>query len=135
MNDVSLDNKWIGQRTLRPDGIEKVTGSAQYAADYAMPGMVYGKTDELGHRAVENVVTPNDYHATLLHLFGLDWQKLVYHHKNRSENITSGRPARVVSDILTQPPTEACTTIEPPSALSIDYLRKQQPVPELPGVR
>ena len=24
MNDVSLDNKWIGQRTLRPDGIEKV---------------------------------------------------------------------------------------------------------------
>ena len=71
------------------------------------PGMVYGKTDELGHRAVENVVTPNDYHATLLHLFGLDWQKLVYHHKNRSENITSGRPARVVSDILTQPPTEA----------------------------
>ena len=43
MNDVSLDNKWIGQRTLRPDGIDKVTGSAQYAADYAMPGMVYGK--------------------------------------------------------------------------------------------
>ena len=43
MNDVSLDNKWIGQRTLRPDGIEKVTGSAQYAADFAMPGMVYGK--------------------------------------------------------------------------------------------
>ena len=27
----------------RPDGIEKVTGSAQYAADFAMPGMVYGK--------------------------------------------------------------------------------------------
>ena len=43
MNDISLDNKWIGQRTLRPDGIDKVTGSAQYAADYAMPGMVYGK--------------------------------------------------------------------------------------------
>ncbi|MED6309808.1 MAG: xanthine dehydrogenase family protein molybdopterin-binding subunit, partial [Pseudomonadota bacterium] len=43
MNDISLDNKWIGQRTLRPDGIEKVTGSAQYAADFAMPGMVYGK--------------------------------------------------------------------------------------------
>ena len=43
MNDVSLVNKWIGQRTLRPDGIEKVTGSAQYAADYSMPGMVWGK--------------------------------------------------------------------------------------------
>ena len=43
MNDVSLENKWIGQRTLRPDGIEKVTGSAQYAADFSMPGMVWGK--------------------------------------------------------------------------------------------
>lgn len=43
MNDVSIENKWIGQRTLRPDGIEKVTGSAQYAADFSMPGMVWGK--------------------------------------------------------------------------------------------
>jgi len=43
MNDISLENKWIGQRTLRPDGIEKVTGSAQYAADFSMPGMVWGK--------------------------------------------------------------------------------------------
>jgi len=42
MNDMTLDNKWIGQRTIRPDGIEKVTGSAQYAADFTMPGMVWG---------------------------------------------------------------------------------------------
>jgi len=37
------DNKWIGARTIRPDGTEKVTGSAQYAADFTMPGMVWGK--------------------------------------------------------------------------------------------
>ncbi|MEC8563313.1 MAG: xanthine dehydrogenase family protein molybdopterin-binding subunit, partial [Pseudomonadota bacterium] len=43
MNDISLENKWVGQRTPRPDGIDKVTGSAQYAADFAMPGMVWGK--------------------------------------------------------------------------------------------
>ena len=43
MNDISLKNKWIGQRTPRPDGIDKVTGSAQYAADFTMPGMVWGK--------------------------------------------------------------------------------------------
>mgnify|MGYP003961262913 FL=1 len=42
MNDMSLKNKWIGQSTVRPDGIDKVTGSAQYAADFAMPGMVWG---------------------------------------------------------------------------------------------
>jgi CO/xanthine dehydrogenase Mo-binding subunit len=43
MNDMSHDNKWVGQRTPRPDGVDKVTGSAQYAADYSMPGMVWGK--------------------------------------------------------------------------------------------
>ena len=43
MNDISIENKWIGQRTPRPDGIEKVTGSAQYAADFTMSGMVWGK--------------------------------------------------------------------------------------------
>jgi CO/xanthine dehydrogenase Mo-binding subunit len=43
MNEMSPANKWIGQRTPRPDGIDKVTGSAQYAADFTMPGMVWGK--------------------------------------------------------------------------------------------
>jgi len=43
MNDVTLQNKWIGQRTIRPDGVDKVTGSAQYAADFTMPGMIWGK--------------------------------------------------------------------------------------------
>ena len=37
------DNKWIGQRTIRPDGADKVTGRASYAADNAMPGMIWGK--------------------------------------------------------------------------------------------
>jgi CO/xanthine dehydrogenase Mo-binding subunit len=35
-------NKWIGQRTIRPDGAEKVTGSAAFAADTTMPGMIWG---------------------------------------------------------------------------------------------
>ena len=43
MNVVSPKNKWIGHNTPRPDGIDKVTGSAQYAADFNMPGMVWGK--------------------------------------------------------------------------------------------
>ena len=36
-------NKWIGQRTIRPDGADKVTGRAAYAADTTMPGMIWGK--------------------------------------------------------------------------------------------
>ena len=35
--------KWIGTRPIRPDGFEKVTGTAQYGADYALPGMLVGK--------------------------------------------------------------------------------------------
>ena len=41
MNEMS--NKWIGQRTIRPDGAEKVTGSATFAADTTMAGMIWGK--------------------------------------------------------------------------------------------
>ena len=37
------DNKWIGKRTPRPDGADKVTGRAAYAADTNMPGMIWGK--------------------------------------------------------------------------------------------
>ena len=41
MNDMT--NRWIGQRTIRPDGADKVTGRAQYSADFSMPGMIWGK--------------------------------------------------------------------------------------------
>jgi CO/xanthine dehydrogenase Mo-binding subunit len=37
------NNKWIGKRTIRPDGADKVTGRAQYSADTTMPGMIWGK--------------------------------------------------------------------------------------------
>jgi CO/xanthine dehydrogenase Mo-binding subunit len=36
-------NKWIGERTIRPDGADKVTGRAAFAADTSMPGMIWGK--------------------------------------------------------------------------------------------
>ncbi len=63
-------------------------------------GMAFGKTDEFGHRAVENIVTPNDFQATLMHLFGLDWEKVVYPHNNQQQIVTANRPARVVQEIL-----------------------------------
>ena len=64
------------------------------------PGTIYGETDEVGHRAVVNKVTANDYQATLLHLFGLDHNGLVYHQGARRQKLTNDRPARVVGDIL-----------------------------------
>jgi hypothetical protein len=63
-------------------------------------GMTYGATDEVGHRAAENVVTPNDYQATILHLLGLDHSRLVYHSNGREQRLIDNRPARVVREIV-----------------------------------
>jgi CO/xanthine dehydrogenase Mo-binding subunit len=41
MNEMT--NNWIGKNTIRPDGADKVTGRAAYAADTNMPGMIWGK--------------------------------------------------------------------------------------------
>ncbi len=67
------------------------------------PGMVYGGTDEVGHKAVEGIVTPNDYQATLMHLFGLDVDDLVFPHAGGLHVATAGRSARVVREILDSP--------------------------------
>ena len=46
MNDAVVardgEYKWVGKRTVRPDGVDKVTGRAAYGADYNMAGMLYG---------------------------------------------------------------------------------------------
>ncbi|MCU0880619.1 MAG: DUF1501 domain-containing protein, partial [Pirellulaceae bacterium] len=63
-------------------------------------GMTYGQTDEFGHRAAVDVVTPNDFQATILHQLGLDHAALKYHASGRAQSLTDGRPARVVREIL-----------------------------------
>ena len=63
-------------------------------------GMTYGETDEWSHHAVKDIVTHHDLHATLLHLFGLDHQKLIYRRAGRELSLTDSKPARVVRDIL-----------------------------------
>ena len=63
-------------------------------------GLAFGKTDEFGHRAVENVVTPNDFQATIMHLFGLDHQQVAYPHNSQQQIITARRTARVVEEIV-----------------------------------
>jgi CO/xanthine dehydrogenase Mo-binding subunit len=43
MSGTDNDNKWIGKRTIRPDGEDKVTGRAAFGADFTQPGMLWGK--------------------------------------------------------------------------------------------
>jgi hypothetical protein len=64
-------------------------------------GAVYGATDEFGHHAIRDVVTHQDFHATLLYLFGLDEKRLVYSRNGQEQSLLAGTPHRVVKEILT----------------------------------
>ncbi len=63
-------------------------------------GMTYGRTDDFGHKAIENAVSHVDYHATLLHLFGLDAKELNFRHSGREQTLLDGQPHRIVHEIL-----------------------------------
>ena len=62
-------------------------------------GISYGNTDELGYNAVENIVHVHDFHATMLHLLGIDHEKLTYRFQGRDFRLTDVH-GHVVKDIL-----------------------------------
>ena len=63
-------------------------------------GCVYGATDDFGHHATENVVNHYDYHATLLHQFGIDHSQLLYKRNARDQTLTDGQDGKIVGGIL-----------------------------------
>ena len=102
---------WGGEFGRQPIAQKPVTGevgrdhgpsgfSVWLAGGGIKRGFVYGATDEIGYRAVENPVSVHDFHATILHLLGLDHRKLIYQREGRSERLTDEFPARVVSEII-----------------------------------
>ena len=62
-------------------------------------GTSYGETDEIGYAAVENRVSVNDLHATILHLLGLDHERLTFFHNGRSYRLTDVA-GEVIHEIL-----------------------------------
>jgi hypothetical protein len=64
------------------------------------PGYAHGGTNEFGHHAVENPVSHSDYHATLLHLFGINHEQLTHRRNNREQTLTDGQPSRIVTELL-----------------------------------
>jgi uncharacterized protein (DUF1501 family) len=62
-------------------------------------GLAYGATDEFGWDAIENRVHVHDLHATILHLLGLDHQKLTYRYSGRDFRLTDVS-GTVVKDIF-----------------------------------
>ena len=63
------------------------------------PGFTYGATDELGMKSVHNVTTFHDLHATILHLLGLDHEKLTYRYGGRDFRLTDVH-GRILRDVL-----------------------------------
>lgn len=62
-------------------------------------GVVHGATDDLGMHAVENVCTVHDLHATILHLLGLDHERLTFRFSGRDFRLTDVH-GRVIREIL-----------------------------------
>jgi hypothetical protein len=63
-------------------------------------GLTYGSTDEFGRRAVDKVTTAYDFYATVLHLLGMDHEKLSYYHNGANRRLTDVH-GHVLADILT----------------------------------
>jgi len=62
-------------------------------------GMTYGETDEFGFRAVHDKMHVHDLHATILHLLGLDHEKLTFHYAGRDYRLTDVH-GQVVNKII-----------------------------------
>ncbi len=81
-------------RDHNPDGF-----TVWLAGAGVRPGFSFGTTDEFGHRAVEDKVHMHDLHATILHLLGLDHERLTYRYAGRPFRLTDVE-GRVVREIL-----------------------------------
>jgi len=62
-------------------------------------GTIYGATDEFGFKAVENPVSAHDLHATILHLMGIDHERLTFRYAGRDFRLTDVY-GRVVNEVI-----------------------------------
>src|SRR6185295_10505661 len=106
--NIVLDNKWIGQRTIRPDGMDKVTGRAQFAADTAKAEALPG---------VKAVVTSKDIFdftiekgAVMLGIQDMRW--MCRNVMAREKALFPGHPVAAVAATTEAIAEEACKLIE-----------------------
>jgi hypothetical protein len=99
---------WGGEFGRTPMGeVRETTGRDHHIDGYSMwlagggikPGMIFGGTDELGLAAVENARHVHDLQATILHLLGLDHERLTYRFQGRDFRLTDVG-GRVIHEIL-----------------------------------
>jgi uncharacterized protein (DUF1501 family) len=74
--------------------------TAWLAGGGVKPGVHYGQTDEVGHKAVVDKVQVRDFHATVLALLGLDHERLSYRFQGLDQRLTGVEESRVVREIM-----------------------------------
>ena len=74
--------------------------TAWLAGGGVRPGMTHGETDAMGYAAARDPVPLRDFHATLLHLLGLDHARLNVPFQGLKQKLTGVKPAKVVEAIL-----------------------------------
>lgn len=91
----------------RTPGVDGDKGRGHHSACFSSwmagagikPGISYGSTDDIGATVAENRVHVHDFHATILHLLGIDHTRLTYRHAGRDFRLTDVH-GNVVHDIL-----------------------------------
>ena len=89
------DGKGTKSRTHHPDAF-----SCWLAGGGVKPGITYGKTDEIGNLVIEDAMHIHDFHATILHIMGLNHEQLTYRYSGRDFRLTDVH-GQVAQRILT----------------------------------
>ncbi len=90
----------LGKKNTRPGRDHHHTGFSMFLAGGGVRGgLTYGETDELGMHAVKDTVHVHDLHATILHLLGIDHERLTYRYSGRDFRLTDVH-GRVVEGII-----------------------------------
>jgi hypothetical protein len=63
-------------------------------------GTIYGETDDFSYNIVKDPVHIRDLHATILHLLGIDHERLIYRHQGLDQRLTGVEPAKVIKELL-----------------------------------
>lgn len=78
--------------------------SSWFAGGGMKGGYVHGETDEFGHHAVRDIVNHYDYHATLMHLFGLKPENFTFTRPGGTASLLDGQEGKIVAAMLKNPP-------------------------------
>ena len=64
------------------------------------PGAIYGETDDFSYNIVKDPVHIRDFHATILHMLGIDHERFTYKYQGLDQRLTGVEPSKVIKALL-----------------------------------